>query len=127
MTDVLEVVADVVTGVLLLGGAVLTLSAGVALVRFPDLLSRMHAATKPQILGLLMIILGAALQMDSSHEVTGLLLVAAFQLITAPVTAHMVGRSAYRGRSAGRERLLVDELAGLTPPNPTESLDGDPR
>lgn len=114
----LDTAADVVTGTLLLGGAILTVSAGAALLRFPDLLSRMHAATKPQVLGLLMIVTGACLQMDTTAEITGLVLVAAFQLITAPVTAHMVGRGAYRTVPASRSRLLVDELDSQPAANP---------
>jgi multicomponent Na+:H+ antiporter subunit G len=36
--------------------------------------------------------------------------VAVFQLATAPVAAHMVGRSAYRTRRIRRDLLIVDEL-----------------
>ena len=39
-----------------------------------------------------------------------LLLVAAFQLLTAPVSAHMISRVAYRRRHVRRDLLLVDEL-----------------
>src|SRR3712207_7091206 len=45
-------VADVLASVCLLGGAFLAFAAGVGVLRFPDLLSRMHAGTKPQTLGL---------------------------------------------------------------------------
>ena len=49
----LDMVLDTVAGVCLIAGALLCLAAGIALVRFPDVLSRMHAAAKPQVLGLL--------------------------------------------------------------------------
>ncbi len=39
-----------------------------------------------------------------------LLLVAVFQLLTAPVSAHMISRVAYRRRHVRRDLLLVDEL-----------------
>src|SRR3712207_8409402 len=42
--------ADVIAFACLLAGAVLCLTAGLGLVRFPDVLSRMHAGTKPQVL-----------------------------------------------------------------------------
>ena len=45
-------VADVASAVCLLGGAFLAFAAGVGVLRFPDLLARMHAGTKPQVLGL---------------------------------------------------------------------------
>ena len=53
--DDLADVVDVAGAVLLLLGAFLCLAAAVGLVRFPDVLSRMHAATKPQTLGLLLV------------------------------------------------------------------------
>ena len=50
------VVLDVVAATLILGGSVLALTAAIGVVRFPDTLSRMHAATKPQVLGLLLVL-----------------------------------------------------------------------
>jgi multicomponent Na+:H+ antiporter subunit G len=107
----LDGVLDVAAAGCLIAGAVLSLAAGVALVRFPDLLSRMHAATKPQVLGLLLVLLGCALRLRTGVDITTLLLVGVFQLTTAPVAAHMVGRAAYRGRGANHRLLVVDELA----------------
>jgi multicomponent Na+:H+ antiporter subunit G len=103
---------DVLTAVCLTAGALLSLAAGVALVRFPDLLSRMHAATKPQVLGLLLVLLGCGLQLRNTVDITTLLLVAVFQLGTAPVAAHMIGRAGYRVGLAHHDVLLLDELAG---------------
>jgi multicomponent Na+:H+ antiporter subunit G len=37
-------------------------------------------------------------------------LVVAFQLITAPISAHMVGRAGYRTGKVDSSRLVVDEL-----------------
>ncbi|HEX5200436.1 MAG TPA: monovalent cation/H(+) antiporter subunit G, partial [Actinoplanes sp.] len=51
----MRTLADILAGACLVSGALLSLAAGVGLLRFPDLLSRMHAATKPQVLGLLLI------------------------------------------------------------------------
>ena len=44
-------VADLAAAVCILLGAVLALIAAIGVVRLPDLLTRMHAATKPQVLG----------------------------------------------------------------------------
>ncbi len=51
-------VLDVVALGCLLAGAFLCLTAGLGLVRFPDVLSRMHAGTKPQVLGVLLVMVG---------------------------------------------------------------------
>jgi len=89
-------IADVLAAVCLLGGAFLTLGAGVGLVRFPSLLARMHTVTKPQVLGLVLLLTALALRVRDGSAVAMLVLVVAFQLVTSPVAAHMVGRSGFR-------------------------------
>jgi multicomponent Na+:H+ antiporter subunit G len=57
-------------------------------------------------------VIGGALHLRTSPDVWMLVLVGAFQLVTAPVTAHVVGRLAHRGDGGLRRDLLyVDELA----------------
>src|SRR3954467_15177192 len=85
MSEGLSLARDVASAVLLLGGATLALIAAFGVVRFSNLFSRMHAATKPQVLGLVMILLGIGLRVDDWHDLGLLLLVALFQLMTAPV------------------------------------------
>jgi multicomponent Na+:H+ antiporter subunit G len=103
-------VADVAAMVLLLGGSFLAFAAGVGVLRFPDLLSRMHAGTKPQVLGLILVLAGLALRLRSGGAVWALLLVVVFQLLTAPVGAHLVGRAGYRTGKVRDDLLVVDEL-----------------
>ncbi|MEU8606486.1 monovalent cation/H(+) antiporter subunit G [Actinoplanes sp. NPDC048791] len=106
-----QTVADILAGTCLISGALLSLAAGVGLLRFPDLLSRMHAATKPQVLGLLLSLAGTALRLQNTIDITSLVLVGIFQLATAPVAAHMIGRAVYRARQVRTDLLVVDELA----------------
>ena len=103
-------VADIASAVCLLGGAFLAFAAGVGVLRFPDLLARMHAGTKPQVLGLILVLIGLALRLRSGGAVWALVLVAVFQMLTAPVAAHMVGRAGYRTGKVRSELLVVDEL-----------------
>ena len=70
----------------------------------------MHAGTKPQVLGVLLVMVGGAIRLHGLAATWMLLLVAAFQLLTAPVSAHMISRVAYRRRHVRRDLLLVDEL-----------------
>lgn len=107
-------VLDLVGAVLLLLGALLALAAAIGLLRLPDVLSRMHAATKPQTTGLVLVVIGSALLLRTSVDVWMLVLVGAFQLITAPVTAHLVGRLAYRSGGVREDLLHRDELAERT-------------
>ncbi|MBC9227250.1 Na+/H+ antiporter subunit G [Aeromicrobium sp. 636] len=102
-------VIDVVAGILLVLGAAFALVAAVGVVRFPDVLTRMHAATKPQTFGLLLILAGLALRIDSMSDLTLVAVVALFQLLTAPVSAHMVARATFRTGKVDRKKLVVDE------------------
>ncbi|MEV0693645.1 monovalent cation/H(+) antiporter subunit G [Streptomyces sp. NPDC050388] len=103
-------VPDVITAILLPAGAVFCLLGSVGLLRFPDIGSRLHAAAKAQTLGLLLILAGTAVQMPLRYAPV-LLLVILFQLLTAPITSQIVGRTAYRVQALDRSRLFRDELA----------------
>ncbi|WP_229052135.1 monovalent cation/H(+) antiporter subunit G [Aeromicrobium sp. Leaf350] len=101
---------DVIAGIFLVTGALLALAASIALVRFPDVFSRMHAATKPQTLGLICILVGLALRLQTTVATTTVLLIIAFQLLTAPVASHMVGRAGHRIGLLDPKRLSRNDL-----------------
>ena len=103
-------VLDLLAAVCLFLGAFLSLAAGVGLLRFPDALSRLHAATKPQILGLIFVVTAIALESRSWSTLLALVPVVLFQVLTAPISAHMVGRAGYRTKNFRKDLLLVDEL-----------------
>jgi multicomponent Na+:H+ antiporter subunit G len=101
---------DIVSGVLVLSGSVLALTAAIGVVRFPDTLSRMHAATKPQVLGLLLVLCGAAIRLRGNIDVGMIILTGLFTLITAPVVAQRVGQLAYREQNIRDDLLTRDEM-----------------
>jgi len=107
----LEAVFDTVAYVCLLGAVLFSVLAGIGLLRFKDVLSRLHAATKPQVFGLLLLIAGIALQQRSFGVLIALIPVFVFQSLTAPISGHMVGRAAYRAGQLHDESLVLDELA----------------
>ncbi len=105
-----EDAVEVVAAALLVVGAFLTLAAGVGLVRFPDALSRMHAAAKPQVLGLVCVLVAVALESGSWLTLLFLVPIIVLQLITTPMSAHMIGRAGYRTKNYRRSLLVSDEL-----------------
>ncbi|WP_030543397.1 monovalent cation/H(+) antiporter subunit G [Streptomyces albus] len=107
----MSTVLGVLSAVFLLSGATFSLLGAIGLLRFPDTVCRLHAASKAQTLGVLLILLGSALQVPVAHGLV-LLLLALFQLVTVPVTGQIVGRTAYRTGAVDRGRLVVDELGG---------------
>jgi multicomponent Na+:H+ antiporter subunit G len=108
-------VADAVAAGCLVIGALLTLIAAIGILRFPDVLTRMHSATKPQVLGLLLILIALGLRLRDPGTIGQLALVALFQLVTSPVASHMVGRASFRAGQVRRDLLVVDELTDVLP------------
>lgn len=102
---------DVVAAVLIVAGCLLGLLGGIGVLRLPDVFGRMHAATKPPTLGLVLVAAGAILRVDSVADVTFLVLVVGLQFLTAPVGAHLIGRSAYASGGQLAPDTVMDDLA----------------
>lgn len=81
---------------LLLVGVGLNVTAAIGLRRFPDVLTRMHAASKPAMLGVVCALIAAALALGSLDAAMTLALVAGLQLVTTPTGSHMVGRAVWK-------------------------------
>ena len=103
-------VVDLAAAGCILLGAVLALIAAIGVVRLPDLLTRMHAATKPQVLGTVLVMTGVALRLREPEAVGMLALVVLLQMGTSVVSSHMVGRASFRAGQVRRDLLVVDEL-----------------
>ena len=87
---------DGVAALLVVASSVLALSAAVGLNRFPDLFTRIHAAAKPQTLGVVLVLIAIGVVTRDPGHVWLLIAIGAFQLMTVPVSALLVGRRAYR-------------------------------
>lgn len=107
MTEVL----DLLGALFILCGALLCFVAALALIRFPDVLGKMHAITKPQVLGLIIITLGITLSLRTWWAAGLCLLIVTIQLLTAPVSANLVARGAYRAGLADDAALKYNHLA----------------
>ncbi|MGC0141730.1 MULTISPECIES: monovalent cation/H(+) antiporter subunit G [unclassified Pseudactinotalea] len=105
-----ELLREIVASAFFITGSALVMVAAIGMVRFPDLLSRLHAATKPQVLGIILMMNGLALTLGSWQVGWKVLPVIIFQLVTAPIAAHMVGRAGYRTDKVRSDLLGVDEL-----------------
>lgn len=103
--------SETVGSLLILLGAAFGALSGIGQVRFRDLMTRMHIATKPGTLGLLLVATGAMFHLDGTGAVTLLVLTIVLQFVTAPVSAHLVGRAAHRHGDWERDDVVVDHLA----------------
>ena len=106
-----DTVLDGLSGTALVLGSALALVAAIGMARFPDLLTRMHSATKPQVLGLFLVLLGVALSLRDRTSMGLLGLVALFQLATSPIASHMVARASVRAGQLRGDLLILDELS----------------
>ncbi|WP_181704310.1 monovalent cation/H(+) antiporter subunit G [Chthonobacter albigriseus] len=84
----------VLTGILLLVGAGFALIGALGVLRFPDVYTRMHAASKAGTLGSGFCLLAVAVNETSFDVTTRALAGVIFFLLTAPVSAHLLARAA---------------------------------
>lgn len=87
---------EVMSTLLLLSGCFFYVAGTVGLLRFPDVLSRLHALTKADNLGLFLICTGLAVH-SGSLRIAGLLLIVwVLGLLAATVSCHLIARRAVR-------------------------------
>jgi multicomponent Na+:H+ antiporter subunit G len=95
-------------GVALLG-AVLVLLSAIGVNRLKDTLARLHALAKASTLGMLLLLIGAAVNLRNLNDLTSVVLAAVLHLLASPPGSNMVSRAAYL--SEGLPAGCVDERA----------------
>lgn len=83
--------------------------ASLGLVRLPDVYTRMHAATKATTFGMVSILIATSLAFQDAEITTQSLLALVFLFLTAPVSAHLIARAAYRKGPDLSSRTTIDE------------------
>lgn len=82
---------------LMLIGVLFILIAAIGLIRMPDLYLRASASSKGATLGVTAVMIAAAVHFGDLSIVSRAVAVIVFMALTAPVAAHLIGRTAYRG------------------------------
>ena len=103
------IVFELLTALLLLLGSLLALLAAIGVWRFPDTFSRMQASSKASTLGLACLLAGTALQLPDLAVIVRLGSIAAFIMLTAPLSAHVVARVALRRGTPLWEGTVLNE------------------
>lgn len=93
-------------------GALFILLAAIGFVRMPDFFLRVSVTTKAATLGIGLILGAAALYFSEVSVVSRVFAIILFLLLTAPVAAHMIGRTAYFIGTKLWEETVIDELKG---------------
>ena len=101
---------EIYTVIFLIGGAFFILIAALGLVRFPDLYTRMHAASKSISLGIVFMLIGAIFYFGTPLVVFKAIAVILFIFLTMPLAAHMISRVAYRRQVYIWDKTHTDEM-----------------
>ncbi len=104
---------EAITAILLVAGGIFAFIASVGMLRLPDTIIRMHAATKAGALGSGLIFLALACYYLELSITLRALATVFFLLLTAPVAAHLIGRAAYCSRVNLWHKTWIDEFANI--------------
>jgi multicomponent Na+:H+ antiporter subunit G len=88
--------ADWIMAAFVLLGGFFCFAAGLGVLRFPDVLIRMHASTKAGTLGAGLILVAVAVFFADTATISRAIAAILFLMLTAPVAAHMIGRAAFK-------------------------------
>lgn len=116
---------DVVGDILLVLGAAWFVLAGLGVARLGDSLARVHAATKATTLGMILVVLGAALHLpmdDALRIALAILLIA----LTNPLGGHLLGRAVEANPGTAEMRIDVRATLdddGTAGPGPSRASD----
>ena len=102
--------SEYIAGILILIGCIFCLVAALGIVRLPDTLTRMHAATKAGTLGAGLLIIGGAVFFQELGVTLRAVTIIGLVVLTAPVAAHLIGRASYESGVALSDRTWIDEL-----------------
>jgi len=103
-------ITEWIAAVLLVAGSIFMFLSALGTLRFPDIFTRMHAATKASSFGVGLMLSACVIYFSDGWTVVQALLIIIFIFLTAPVAAHMIGRVAYLLKVPLWKNTVVDEL-----------------
>jgi multicomponent Na+:H+ antiporter subunit G len=103
---------EITIGILASFGAIFVLLAAVGLIRMPDTYLRISVTTKAATLGIGLLLVAAAVFFKDLSITTKVLAIILFILLTAPVSAHLIGRTSYFSGVKLWKDSVLDDLEG---------------
>src|SRR5258706_12298840 len=100
--------ADVIGSILILLGEIFLFSAGLGMLRMPDVFTRLQAGTKASTLGNMLVLGGVAFYHPGWS--LKLLIVIYFVLLTNPISSHALARAAHAIRVPMTRATVPDAL-----------------
>ncbi|HSP11695.1 MAG TPA: monovalent cation/H(+) antiporter subunit G [Salegentibacter sp.] len=93
-------------------GALFVLLAAVGMIRMPDTYLRISVTTKAATLGVGLLMVSAAIYFNDLSTTSRALVIILFVLLTAPVSAHLIGRASYFMGVRLWDKSVIDDLKG---------------
>jgi multicomponent Na+:H+ antiporter subunit G len=109
---------EFLTAACILTGSVFILIAAIGLVRLPDLLCRSHAVAKAMTLGLFLLLIALWLHVGEKQTALKIVLAIFFQLITIPISSHLLGLLALNKNISRWRNRPMDDHRATPPPAP---------
>lgn len=110
-----SVIIEYIGAIFILVGALFALISSIGHIRFPDVYTRSHAATKSSTLGVLLTLTGALIYLLETQGYFSIRLILGilFVFLTAPVSGHLVTRAAYRSKVKLADITVEDALEDM--------------
>ncbi|PKP47792.1 MAG: Na+/H+ antiporter subunit G [Bacteroidetes bacterium HGW-Bacteroidetes-11] len=107
-------ISNLIVTVFVLAGAFFSLLAAIGVIRFPDVYTRMHAATKAPAFGILLFLIASVFFFADLYTTAISLMIVVFIFLTAPVASHIISRVAHLLNTEIWSETSIDELASDT-------------
>lgn len=105
-----DMLIAIVVSLLLVGGSVFCLLAALGVLRFPDLYTRMHAASKAGTIGSGLLLLAAGVHALDATVLIRALAGFGFFVLTAPISAHLLAKAAHQAGYRLTNLSVTDQL-----------------
>lgn len=102
----MDLIIDIASWVLFVGGGMFLLIGAIGMLRLPDMFSRMHGAGIIDTMGAVMLFTGMMLQAGLTLIAVKILFIILFLMFTSPTTTHALARAAL---DAGMKPLRDDD------------------
>lgn len=117
--------SDIIVMIISAAGAIFILLATIGLVRMPDIYLRISVTTKAATLGVGLVLVAAGIHFGDASVISRVVAIICFLLLTAPVAAHMIGRTAYFTGTKLWEKSTMDDLEGKYDRQKTDEESGE--
>lgn len=112
---------DIFIAILSTFGALAILFASIGILRMPDFYLRLSVTVKAATLGVGVLLIAAAIVFPDTEVTAKVIAIILFLILTAPVAAHMIGRTGYRSEITIWKNTWIDDLIEKYKKNDKES------